>query len=117
MQIGRRLLPLCHWRKGERLPHPHLHKIHCKSPPLPSPLFCSSVALRNEGVNLCICGRHRRRPLSFDPEGVWEQSGLDVGTTAGFLHENAQHFLDSEAMEDAALVASYFSDVGESLFS
>ena len=58
-------------------------------------------------------GRHRRLPLGFSPEGVWERSGLDVGTTAGFLHENALHFLDDEAMEDAALVASYFSDVGE----
>ncbi|BDA49102.1 Cell cycle checkpoint protein RAD17 [Coccomyxa sp. Obi] len=58
-----------------------------------------------------VAERHRRRPLSFDPEGVWEQSGLDVGTTAGFLHENVLHFLDGEALEDAALLADYFSDV------
>jgi hypothetical protein len=59
-----------------------------------------------------ILGRHKRLPLTFSPEVVWEQSGLDVGTTAGFLHENALHFMDNEAIEDAALVASYFSDVG-----
>ncbi len=48
---------------------------------------------------------------------MWEQSGLDVGTTAGFLHENVLHFLDGEALEDAALLAHYFSDVGEPNFS
>jgi hypothetical protein len=35
-----------------------------------------------------------------------------VGTVAGFLHENALHFLDADAVADAAQVAHTLGDVG-----
>ena len=56
--------------------------------------------------------RFRRRLLAFRPEAVWEQSGLEVGTVAGFLHENALHFLTDDAVADAADVADCLGDVG-----
>ena len=64
-------------------------------------------------ILLCLpYDRFRRLPLAFAPEAVWEQSGLEVATVAGFLHENALHFLTDEAVEDAAEVADCLGDVG-----
>lgn len=50
--------------------------------------------------------------MPFDPEIIWQQSGLDLGTTAGFLHENCVHFLEDGAIEDAASESEFFSDTG-----
>lgn len=63
---------------------------------------------------LCLI-RHRRAPLAYSPEGVWEASGLEVGTVAGFLHENALHFVDDNAIADAAEVAQALGDAGAPL--
>ena len=51
----------------------------------------------------------------FDPEAVWQQSGLSVAMACGFLHENVLHFLTDDAIDDAALLAASFSDVGAPL--
>ena len=50
--------------------------------------------------------------MPFDPEVVWQQSDLDLSTTAGFLHENCLHFLEDTAIQDAALESEFFSDAG-----
>ena len=50
--------------------------------------------------------------MPFDPEKVWQQSDLDLSTTAGFLHENCLHFLEDSAIIDAALESEFFSDAG-----
>ncbi len=63
-------------------------------------------------ADLHDCCRYQRPPLPFDPEAVWQQSDLDLGTTAGFLHENCLHFLEDSAIQDAALESEFFSDAG-----
>ena len=68
----------------------------------------SEIDLRS----LYDCCRYQRPPLPFDPEAVWQQSDLDLSTTAGFLHENCLHFLEDSAIQDAALESEFFSDAG-----
>ena len=63
-------------------------------------------------ADLHDCCRYQRPPLPFDPEVVWQQSDLDLNTTAGFLHENCLHFLEDSAIQDAALESEFFSDAG-----
>ena len=63
-------------------------------------------------ADLCDCCRYQRPPLPFNPEVVWQQSDLDLSTTAGFLHENCLHFLEDSAIQDAALESEFFSDAG-----
>ena len=63
-------------------------------------------------ANLCDCCRYQRPPLPFEPEMVWQQSDLDLSTTAGFLHENCLHFLEDSAIQAAALESEFFSDAG-----
>jgi len=59
--------------------------------------------------------RLRRAPQEADPEAVLLNSGLDAGTVAAFLHENALHFVADAAIADAADVLAYFSDAGARL--
>ncbi|CAK0786199.1 hypothetical protein CVIRNUC_009412 [Coccomyxa viridis] len=70
----------------------------------------SSQAGHVEPEPLQLAPRYQRPPLPFDPEAVWQQSDLDLGTTAGFLHENCLHFLEDSAIQDAALESEFFSD-------
>lgn len=50
--------------------------------------------------------------MRYDPELVLMQSGLDAGTAAAFLLENAPHFIEDSAIGDLADATGYLSDAG-----
>ena len=58
-------------------------------------------------------GRLKRSQSEYNPEDVMLHSGLEVGLTAAFLHENMLHFFGNDAVEDAAVACDYLVDVGE----
>eukprot|EP00891_Asterochloris_glomerata_P009829 jgi/Astpho2/9829/fgenesh1_pg.00149_%23_75_t len=60
-----------------------------------------------------IAERLQRRPLTFDPEAVLMQSGLEAASVAAFLHESMHAFINEQGAEGASVALEYFSSAGK----
>lgn len=56
--------------------------------------------------------RLQRPPSKYRAEDIVQQSALDAGSVAAFLHENYPNFVELGAAEDVAASAAYLSDAG-----
>lgn len=82
----------------------------------------SSQAAAGQGAGRGVMGlacpspplqpQYQRPPMRYDVEQILEQSGLDAGGVALFLHENYLHFMSDQATEDVDAAAYYLSTAG-----
>ncbi|KAJ7545123.1 hypothetical protein O6H91_09G107900 [Diphasiastrum complanatum] len=61
--------------------------------------------------NQKLLEKHKRPPLNMaEPEAILSQAQLEADSVMAFLHENVLQFVDEEAIDSVAEVASYLSD-------
>ena len=51
--------------------------------------------------------------MTFDPEAVLMQSGLEAASVAAFLHESMHAFINEQGAEGASVALEYLSSAGK----
>ena len=71
------------------------------------------VEHHSPAVQAWLLCRLQRRPMTFDPEAVLMQSGLEAASVAAFLHESMHAFINEQGAEGASVALEYLSSAGK----